>query len=189
MGTQTPEVDALHYQNHNFIIPCYVFGKQVTALKDTGAQITLVDESILGQNHKYIKIMPVKSVFGEIRPLHVLEIEISSPHFDTEETLKIEAGVTRNLTPPLLLGNNIFAKYPGIFSRRESDATNDNSKADTPAPRAEVEPAMESSEIETRAVANPVAAAAPDATAGTATGSKAVIYDVDIATRAKTITQ
>ena len=93
VGTQKPEVDVLHYQNHNFIIPCYVFGKRVTALKDSGAQITLVDESILEQNHKYIKTMPVKSVFGEIRPLHVLEIEISSPHFDTEGTLKIEAGV------------------------------------------------------------------------------------------------
>ena len=122
VGTRTPEVDILQYQNHNFIIPCYVFGKQVTALKDSGAQITLVDESILEQNPKYIKTMPVKSVFGEIRPLHVLEIEISSPHFDTEGTLKIEAGVTRNLSPPLLLGNDIFAKYPGIFSRRESDA-------------------------------------------------------------------
>ena len=144
--------------------------------------------------------MPVKSVFGEIRPLHVLEIEISSPHFDTEGTLKIEAGVTRNLSPPLLLGNDIFAKYPGIFSRRESDALNNNkgvhsSGTSTPAPRAEVEQAEESSEIETRAAANPAAAAAAavaaaaaataTVTADAATSSKAVIYDVDIATRAR----
>ena len=158
--TKTPEVDILQYQKHNFIIPCYVFGKQVTGLKDSGAQITLIDESILEQNPKYIKTMPVKSVFGEIRPLHVLEIEISSPHFDTEETLKIQAGVTKNLSPPLLLGNDFFAKYPSIFSRRESDAANDNkiinsSRSKTPAPRAEVEPAEESSEIEARAVVNP----------------------------------
>ena len=99
VGTQTPKVDVLHYQDHNFILPCCVIWKRVTALKDSGAQITLVDESILEQNHKYIKTMPVKSVFGEIWPLHILEMEISSPHFDTEETLKIEAGVTRNLTP------------------------------------------------------------------------------------------
>ena len=87
VGTQTPEVDVLHCQNHNFIIPCYVFGKRVTALKDSGAQITSVDESILEQNNKYIK--QCRSKVGEIRPLHDLEIEISSPHFDTEETRKI----------------------------------------------------------------------------------------------------
>ena len=94
--------------------------------EDSGSQITSIDESILEQNDKSIKTLPVKSVFGEIEALNVVEIEISSPHFGTKETLKIEAGVTRDLTPPLLLGNDIFSKYPDIFSRRASDAANDD---------------------------------------------------------------
>ena len=161
---QNPEIDVLQYQNKNFIIPCYVFGKQVSALKDSGSQITLIDESILEPDQKPIKTVPVKSVFGEIKALNVVEIEISSPHFNTNGTLKIEAGLTRALNPPLLLGNDIFAKYPGIFNRRESDAANNNkiinsSRSDTPASRAEVEAA------ETRAGARAAAAesAASDA--------------------------
>ena len=81
--------------------------------------------------------------------MNVLEIEISSPHFGTKETLKIEAGVTRDLTPPLLLGNDIFSKYPDIFSRRASDAVNEDkiiNRSGTSASRAEVETTENSSE-------------------------------------------
>ena len=55
------------YQNHNFIIPCYVFGKQVTGLKDSGLQITLIDESILEENQKSIKLCRLKVFLGRLR--------------------------------------------------------------------------------------------------------------------------
>ena len=135
--------------------------------------------------------MPVKSVFGEIRALNVVEIEISSPYFDTYKKFKIEVAVTHDLTPPLVLSNGTFSKHPDIFSRRTSDDLNNKSvnynkmnhisRASTPASKAEVEPTKrESSEIETRAVASSSAAAA-----GTATVSKEMIYNADIATRAR----
>jgi hypothetical protein len=103
------------YESKNFVFPCFLNGKPIRALRDSGCHFSLISETLVDLGRAAKRPIPVKSVFGEIRPLNITDISISSPIFETKRPLCIEAGVAKlDGHVDLIIGHNLFIKYPDI---------------------------------------------------------------------------
>ena len=88
----------------------------VACLRDTGAQVTLVNPDLVrgkaSAKHDYIK---VSSAFGEPQVVSMTEREISSSRFGTDRSIKVKAGVVEGLNVGVLLGHDVFLENPDII--------------------------------------------------------------------------
>ena len=104
-----------NYEQTHFIIPCYLFDREVCAIRDSGSQMTLVASEFIDQGTAIRQPVPVQCGFGTIRPVYLTEIKIRSPRFGTDEVTTVKAGVVDGLSPPLVLGHDIFVQNKNLI--------------------------------------------------------------------------
>jgi len=101
-----------------YVIPTFVNGVEITALRDTGNNFTvLVDPSLVaeGQILKDRKVA-LKGAFDECyRELPVALIQLKSPHFGVDSTVSVMAAVTAMPDGILCnIGNRLFYDHPDL---------------------------------------------------------------------------
>ena len=104
-----------NYEQTHFIIPCYLFDREVCAIRDSGSQMTLVAPEFIDQGTAIRQPVTVQCVFGTIKPVYLTEIKIRSPRFGTDEVITVKAGVVDGLSPPLVLGHDIFVQNKTVI--------------------------------------------------------------------------
>ena len=103
-------ISGLNYQKQ-FVIPTYVNGVLLEALRDSGSPVTLVragallpDELICTGN-----TIALRGVFGSARSFPTARVKIHSPKFGLgAPEVEIVVAVVQDLEPDILLGNDIF---------------------------------------------------------------------------------
>ena len=105
-----------NYENR-YVIPVYINDRECTALRDTGANVTLVSKQFLTKEgiHTSGKIMPVENVFGDARPIETVQVMISSPRFGDPSQVLLEAGVVDYFKDiDLIVGHDVFMKFKNL---------------------------------------------------------------------------
>ena len=105
-----------NYENR-YVIPVYINDRECTALRDTGANISLVSKQFLTKEgiHTSGKIMSVENVFGDARPIETVQVMISSPRFGDPSQVSLEAGVVDDFKGiDLIIGHDLFMKFKNL---------------------------------------------------------------------------
>ena len=104
----------MEYQKQ-FVIPTYVDGVLVDSLRDSGAELTLVNADVAkGKPSAITKTTKVQCAFGLVKCFSTCEIEIWSPKFGTDRKVKVEAGIVPGLPVSIILGSDIFVNFPEL---------------------------------------------------------------------------
>ena len=96
------------------MVPTYVDGILVSALRDSGSPLTLLDSNIIPQDELKMtgNFLKIQGVTGCPTQVPTALVEIHSPLFGLgSPSVEIEVGVVNNLKNELLLGCDIFEKY------------------------------------------------------------------------------
>ena len=88
-------------------------GVCLNALRDSGSQISLLNADFV-RGKQSAKQCPVKvnveCAFGQILPVAMTELQISSPDFGTNRQITINVGIIEGLKFDLILGHDIYAE-------------------------------------------------------------------------------
>ena len=104
----------IEYQKR-FLVPVTVNGVLVESLRDSGAQVTLINSDILPSKPSAMENpIRIQCAFGLIKCFSTCEIEISSPKFGTDRKVRVQAAVVKGLGVGMILGSEIFANNPGL---------------------------------------------------------------------------
>jgi hypothetical protein len=101
--------------NYTYVVPVFVNGQELKALRDTGAQITCVSSKVAeNQNVEPDGHMWIKNVENDNK-IPTWIVELSSPHFRCNDIGSVKVGVAKNLAMDILLGNDIFKNFPKLI--------------------------------------------------------------------------
>ena len=102
-----------NYENR-YVIPVYIIDRECTALRDTGANVTLVSKQFLTKEgiHTSTKVMSVENVFGDARPIETVQVMISSPRFGDPSQVSLEARMADHCKDiDLIIDHDLFTKF------------------------------------------------------------------------------
>ena len=105
-----------NYENR-YVIPVYINERECTALRDTGASVSLVSKQFLTNEgiHTSGKTMSVENVFGDARPIETVQVMISSPRFGDPSQVSLKVGVVEDFKGiDLIIGHDIFMKFKNL---------------------------------------------------------------------------
>ena len=116
----------LDYQKQ-FIIPCFVNDVSVKAIRDSGANISIVNERFVKPDQFLDNTsVLVKGVFDQRQPLRMARIVLHVPTLG-QSTVQFNVAVVREIeAADILIGNDLFATFPDMTDiLREKDKARD----------------------------------------------------------------
>jgi hypothetical protein len=101
--------------NYTYVVPVFVNGQELRAVRDTGAQVTCVSSKVAEyQNFEPDGRMWIRNVENDNK-IPTWIVELSSPHFRSNDIVTVKVGVAKNLSMDILLGNDIFKNFPKLI--------------------------------------------------------------------------
>ena len=109
-------ISGITYQKQ-FVIPTYVNGILVEALRDSGSPISLLRADLCIQNEAVVtgNTVVLRGVFGKAKEVQTARVKIHSPKFGLgSPEVEIEVALVPNLANQMLLGCDLFEKFPQL---------------------------------------------------------------------------
>ncbi len=99
--------DVTHLENE-FVVPTWVNGRAVTAVRDTGTNVTLVNSGFVHEKDYTGDQISIRGIFGKGKTVKMARIRLTAPKLGADKAHEIVVGAVPNLRPQVLLGNNLF---------------------------------------------------------------------------------
>ena len=107
------EYDKVIAYQRQFIIPCFVNNISVKATRDSGANISIIEERFVRPDQFLDNTsVLVKGVFDQRQPLKMARIELHVPTL-LQGPVQFNVAVARDIeSTDILIGNDLFTKFP-----------------------------------------------------------------------------
>ena len=107
------EYDKVIAYQRQFIIPCFVNNISVKAIRDSGANISIIQERFVRPDQFLDNTsVLVKGVFDQRQPLKMARIELHVPTL-MQDPVQFNVAVARDIeSTDILIGNDLFTKFP-----------------------------------------------------------------------------
>ena len=100
-------VDEQNYANNEFVVPTFINDTYVTAIRDTGADICVVDATLVRDSDYTSENITLYPAFGASYDARIAIVDFKSPALGINEKIRVRTAVVDGLRK-VLLGNNLF---------------------------------------------------------------------------------
>jgi len=104
-----------HTLPREFIMPIFVNDCETVAMRDTGCRYTLINADLLTpQSRATGKELSLKGLFDGIGSVKLFEVELCSPKWGYDGTVRATVGAVPGLCIGVIVGNEIYRQFPQL---------------------------------------------------------------------------
>jgi hypothetical protein len=112
---QVARVESRPDKRDEYVVPTYVNGRYVRALRDTGASVSCVNAALVSPVDRASETISLRGIIGERRECELAWVKFLSPALGVNQEIKIRVAVIADLIPDMLIGNELFAQHAELI--------------------------------------------------------------------------